>query len=96
MYNKRIITKDYYIYYKDKKLKLVLATSNKGKLREIKALCKDHEVIANSELIEEFEIVEDAHTFKDNALLKARAVYNALDDKNMVVIADDSGIVLIS
>jgi XTP/dITP diphosphohydrolase len=73
-------------------LKLVLATSNKGKLREIKALCTEHEVISYSELIEEFEIVEDAHTFKDNALLKARAVFNAIGNKNMVVIADDSGI----
>lgn len=73
-------------------MKLVLATSNKGKLREIKALCKEHEVVSYSELIEEFEIVEDAHTFKDNALLKARAVFNAIGDENLVVIADDSGI----
>ena len=73
-------------------MKLVLATSNKGKVREIKAMCKDYEVIPYSELIEEFEIVEDADTFKDNALIKARAVYKALDDENVVVIADDSGI----
>ena len=73
-------------------MKLVLATSNKGKVREIKAMCKDFEVIPYSELIEEFEIVEDAHTFKDNALLKAHAVFNALDDKDVIVIADDSGI----
>jgi len=73
-------------------VKLVLATSNKGKVREIKAMCKDFEVIPYSELIEEFEIVEDADTFKDNALLKAHAVFNALDDKEVIVIADDSGI----
>ena len=73
-------------------MKLVLATSNKGKVREIKALCKDYEVIPYSELIEEFEIVEDADTFKDNALIKARAVFKALDDENVIVLADDSGI----
>ena len=73
-------------------MKLVLATSNKGKVREIKAMCKDFEVIPYSELIEEFEIVEDAHTFKDNALLKAHAVFDALGDENIIVIADDSGI----
>jgi len=73
-------------------LKLVLATSNKGKVREIKALCKDYEVIPYSELIEEFEIVEDADTFKDNALIKARAVYKAIGDEDLIVMADDSGI----
>jgi XTP/dITP diphosphohydrolase len=73
-------------------LKLVLATSNKGKVREIKALCKEHEVIPYSELIEEFEIIEDGNSFKENALIKARAVFKALNDKDVVVMADDSGI----
>jgi XTP/dITP diphosphohydrolase len=72
--------------------KLVLATSNKGKVKEIKALCKAYEVIPYSDLIEPFEIVEDADTFKENALIKARAVYKALGDEDAVVLADDSGI----
>ena len=73
-------------------MKLVLATSNKGKVREIKALCQDYEVIPYSELIDEFEIIEDGDTFKENALIKARAVFKALDDEDVVVMADDSGI----
>ncbi len=73
-------------------MKLVLATSNKGKVKEIKALCKDYEVVPYSELMDEFEIIEDGETFKENALIKARAVFNALNDKNIIVIADDSGI----
>ena len=73
-------------------MKLVLATSNKGKVREIKMMCEDHEVIPYSELIEPFEIIEDAPTFKGNALLKAHAVYKALGDEDAIVIADDSGI----
>jgi XTP/dITP diphosphohydrolase len=73
-------------------LKLVLATSNKGKVKEIKALCKEYEVVPYSELMDEFEIIEDGGTFKENALIKARAVFNALNDKNIIVIADDSGI----
>ena len=73
-------------------MKLVLATSNKGKVREIKELCPEYEVIPYSELIEEFEIIEDADTFKENALIKARAVYAALDDAELIVVADDSGI----
>ena len=73
-------------------MKLVLATSNKGKVREIKAMCEEYEVVPYSELIQEFEIVEDGKTFKENALIKARAVFKALDDANVVVMADDSGI----
>jgi XTP/dITP diphosphohydrolase len=75
-------------------MKLVLATSNQGKVREIKMLCEDYEVVAYSELMAPFEIIEDAQTFKDNALIKARAVYEALGDDEAVVIADDSGITI--
>jgi len=72
--------------------KLVLATSNKGKVREIKELCKHYEVVPYTDLMDAFEIIEDADTFKENALIKARAVYKALDDADAVVLADDSGI----
>ena len=72
--------------------KLVLATSNKGKVREIKELCSEYEVIPYTDLIPAFEIVEDADTFKENALIKARAVYEALGDEDLIVMADDSGI----
>ncbi|MDX9756808.1 MAG: RdgB/HAM1 family non-canonical purine NTP pyrophosphatase [Sulfurimonas sp.] len=73
-------------------MKLVLATSNKGKVKEIKALCKEFEVIPYSELMEEFEIIEDGSSFKENALIKARAVFKALNRDDVIVMADDSGI----
>ena len=73
-------------------MKLVLATSNKGKVKEIKYIYNDMDVVAYSDLIEPFEIEENGATFKENALIKARAVYEALDDKDVIVIADDSGI----
>ena len=73
-------------------MQIVLATSNKGKVREIKAMCEDFDVVAYSELIEPFEIVEDAPTFKGNALIKAKAVYDALGDEDAIVLSDDSGI----
>ena len=73
-------------------MKLILATSNKGKVKEIKSLCRDFEVTPYSELMEEFEIVEDGESFKENALIKARAVFRALNMDDIVVMADDSGI----
>lgn len=73
-------------------MKIVLATSNKGKVREIVELLHDREVFPYTDLMEGFEIVEDGETFAANALIKARAVYAALGDADAVVIADDSGI----
>jgi len=73
-------------------MRVVLATSNKGKVREIIELLHDREVFPYTDLMESFEIIEDGTTFKENALIKARAVYNALGDTEAIVIADDSGI----
>ena len=72
-------------------MKIVLATGNKGKLREFQAMC-EAEVIAFSELLGEMEIVEDADTFKGNALIKARTIYEKLEDEEAIVVSDDSGI----
>ena len=78
-------------------MKLVLATGNKGKLREFKQMCQD-EVLPFSELLGEFDIVEDGDTFAKNALIKARTIYEKLRDKHpatdYLVISDDSGISL--
>lgn len=73
-------------------MKLVLATGNKGKLREFKQMCQD-EVVPFSELLGEFDIIEDGDTFAANALIKARTIYEKLGDKYLVV-SDDSGISL--
>lgn len=73
-------------------MKIVLATGNKGKLREFQQMCKEA-VIPFSELLEPFEIIEDGDTFAQNALIKARTIYDRLGD-GYVVIADDSGISL--
>jgi XTP/dITP diphosphohydrolase len=71
-------------------MQLVLASGNKGKLREFQAMT-DGVIHPFSDLIEPFEIVEDGETFAANALIKARAVYDKLGAQ-YVVIADDSGI----
>ncbi|SFV57298.1 Nucleoside 5-triphosphatase RdgB (dHAPTP, dITP, XTP-specific) [hydrothermal vent metagenome] len=78
-------------------MKLVLATGNKGKLREFKQMCQD-KVVPFSDLLGKFDIIEDGDTFADNALIKARTIYEKLVAKNSsidyLVIADDSGISL--
>lgn len=73
-------------------MKVILATSNKGKIKEISEICKDTQIVAFSDIIKPFEIEENGCSFKENALIKARAVYNAVGDKDAIVLADDSGI----
>ncbi len=72
-------------------MKIILATNNKGKLREFRKMC-DIEVITFSDILGEVEIVEDADTFKGNALIKARTIYEKLEDEDAIVVSDDSGI----
>ncbi len=74
-------------------MKIVLASSNRGKIREIQEYCK-HEVLAYSDVIAPFEIIEDGKTFQENALIKAEAIYEKIKDEmdDFVVLSDDSGI----
>ncbi len=73
-------------------MKIILATSNKGKVKEIQKSFDMFEVVPFSEVMEPFEIVEDGDSFKENAIIKAKAVYEAIDDKDAMVLSDDSGI----
>ncbi len=71
---------------------IVLATNNNGKIKEFKSYMDKDIVQPFSEVLEPFEIIEDGDSFKKNALIKAKAVYEKLENKDIVVIADDSGI----
>ncbi len=75
-----------------KELKLILATSNKDKVREIGEILCDTPFVAVSMRDEGFDpdIVEDGKTFEENALIKARAVHALAPDA--YVMADDSGL----
>ena len=73
-------------------MNIILASSNRGKLKELKESMSQYDVSSFAEVLEPFEIVEDGKSFKENALIKARAVYKKLDDKSAVVMSDDSGI----
>ena len=59
--------------------KLVFATGNMNKLREIKQILEglDVEVLSMKEAGVDVDIVEDGTTFEENALIKARAVSKA-------------------
>ncbi len=71
--------------------KIIFATGNKDKMREIREIMAGCEVEIKSMKEEgiSVDIVEDGKTFEENALIKARAVASAVD---AIVLADDSGL----
>lgn len=71
--------------------KIVFATGNAGKMREIREILADMdvEVLSMKEAGVRIEICEDGATFEENALIKARAVASCVD---AIVLADDSGL----
>jgi XTP/dITP diphosphohydrolase len=71
-------------------MKLVLASGNKGKIKEFQNMLED-EIVPYSSLLGDMEIIEDADSFGGNALIKARTIYQKLGE-DYLVISDDSGI----
>ena len=78
------------------KMKIVLATSNKDKVKEIKEFLKGYKIYALSEVVKPFEIVEDGSSFQENALIKSKAVFAKLKELGLegefISLSDDSGI----
>ena len=74
-------------------MKMIFATGNKNKLREIREIMDGtgFEIISARDEGIESEPEETGERFEENALIKARAVYE-LSDKTSVVMADDSGL----
>lgn len=72
---------------------LLVATRNRGKIKEIKALLDGlvEEIICAADLPDLPETVEDGATFAENALKKAREASKAT---GLAVLADDSGLVV--
>lgn len=72
-------------------MRIIAATKNKGKIREISEIlgALDIEVISQADAGIDVDIVETGTTFIENARIKAQAVSLLCDD---AVLADDSGL----
>jgi len=71
--------------------RVLLATRNRGKVRELQALLGDEgiEVLSAADLDGAPEVAETGDTFRENALLKARALAAF---GGLLTVADDSGL----
>ncbi len=70
-------------------MKIIFATHNQGKLKEMKELLSGFEVMSAEEAGVSDDVIEDGMTFKENALKKARFVAGKTGEW---AVADDSGI----
>ena len=68
---------------------MIFASNNKGKIRKIKSIFANEEIISLKEANVDIDVVEDADSFYGNALKKAKEIFELT---NIPVIADDSGI----
>ena len=71
--------------------KIIFATSNEGKMREVRMILADlgREILSLKEAGIQADIEEDGSSFEENALIKARAVHRLTGS---LVLADDSGL----
>jgi len=72
-------------------LRLVLASGNPDKVREIKEILADIEVLPLSSLVDKIEIEESGLTFRENAYIKARTAFELT---GLPSLADDTGLVV--
>lgn len=75
-------------------MRIIFATGNEGKLKEIKAIMGDLglEIVSMKEAGIKANIVEDGKSFKENALIKARTISDIA--RGELIMADDSGLVI--
>ena len=69
--------------------KIIVATNNKGKLKEIREILTDYELLSLEEVGINIKVEEDENTFRGNSLKKANEIFKVA---NMPCIADDSGL----
>jgi XTP/dITP diphosphohydrolase len=75
------------------RIKIILASQNKGKVDEVKNLFKgtDFEIFSLYDLGNNIDVEETGQTFYENALLKAKTIFEIYKS---FVIADDSGLMI--
>ena len=69
--------------------KLVFASRNKGKIKEVAEILSGYEILSLNDLSFDGDIEETGKTFEENSFIKAKA---AFDSFRLPSIADDSGL----
>ena len=70
-------------------MKIIVASNNQNKIKEIKSILKEYEIMSLEEAGLHMEIEETGKSFSTNSKIKAREVAKVTDE---IVLADDSGL----
>ena len=69
---------------------IIIASGNKGKIRETQDILNEYKIISMNELGINIDVEEDKNTFEENAIKKAQIISKEIGGE--MCIADDSGI----
>jgi len=72
------------------KTEIIMASGNKGKIKEAQEILSNYKIIPMKELGIDIDVEEDKDTFEGNAIKKAQTISKQLNGK--MCLADDSGI----
>ena len=69
---------------------MIFASNNKGKIKEIKEILNEYDIKSLSDVNIDIDIPENGKTFYENALIKAKTIYELT---GIPTIADDTGLI---
>lgn len=71
--------------------KLIFATNNQGKMKEVRMILSDltYDILSLADAGISAEVIEDGNTFEENAIIKAKTI---MEYTGEIVMADDSGL----
>ena len=72
--------------------KIIMATNNEGKIKELKKLLANYDILSQKEAgIEDLDVEENGETFEENAIIKATSIKDIVGN-DVYIIVEDSGI----
>lgn len=72
---------------------MIFASNNQGKIKEIKKIFSNYEILSLKDINLEINIIEDGNSYYENALIKAKKIFELT---GIPTIADDSGLEILS
>lgn len=78
-------------------MRIIFSTNNNKKLNELREILKDKEILSLKDIGVSINPAETGTTYEENALIKAKALKDVMisqnvDNKEDIIIADDSGL----
>lgn len=76
-------------------MQIILSSTNAKKIKELQEILDGFMVRSYQDFLDEIEIIEDGKSFEENAMIKAKTIYDLLKEiikEDFLVLSDDSGL----